>query len=92
MPFGYYASLLNKIYGSDFVQFEEIKSYFPGYDDQEEYITLIYNAIRFINNLLRESNYAKNIDFLYEFYDETITSMDSMLMYKKSNEVIAFKK
>ena len=92
LPFGYYASLLDKIYGSDFVQFEEIKSYFPGYDDQEEYIMIIYNAIRFINNVLRESDYAKNIDSLYEFYDETITSMDSILMNKKSNEVIAFKK
>ena len=53
---------------------------------------IIYNAIRFINNVLRESDYAKNIDSLYEFYDETITSMDSILMNKKSNEVIAFKK
>ena len=91
LPFGYYASLLDKIYGSDFVQFEEIKSYFPD-DEYSEYIMILYNAIRFINNVLRECDYAKDIESLYEYYDETITSMEPMLMNKKSNVVIGFKK
>ena len=91
LPFGYYASLLDKIYGSDFVQFEEIKSYFPD-DEYSEYIMILYNAIRFINNVLRECDYAKDIESLYEYYDETVTSMEPMLMNNKSNVVIGFKK
>ena len=91
LPFGYYASLLDKIYGSDFVQFEEIKSYFSD-DEYSEYIMILYNAIRFINNVLSECDYAKDIESLYEYYDETVTSMEPMLMNNKSNVVIGFKK
>ena len=73
------------------VQFEEIKSYFSD-DEYSEYIMILYNAIRFINNVLSECDYAKDIESLYEYYDETVTSMEPMLMNNKSNVVIGFKK
>ena len=90
LPFGYYASYLDKIYGCDFVEYKEISNCFHGYEEGKDSITIMYNAIRFINNVLEESDTAQGIEILNNYHDKTISLMEPIAGKRGYEKVIQF--
>ena len=68
----------------------EISKCFHGYEEGKDSITIMYNAIRFINNVLEESDTAQGIEILNNYHDKTISLMEPIAGKRGYEKVIQF--